>query len=897
MADSQVNGANSVDTLDGKVEDNRLSEIDYLKDKFTNAFKSLGTLRAASNAPLPTGTGDGSYLPQAERHGLLPDAKEIFADIAHLGITDYKTLMQVFEDAKLGKLVDDKTYLMEHIIQVAAKLPEHNIGTTGVTNNFVATLWNDLEHPPQIYLGKDYTFRKPDGSFNSFLNDKLGAAYQPYARTVKPSTVQPSSLPDPGVIFDSVMARKKPELHPSRISSMLFYLASIIIHDLFRTDHNDFNISKTSSYLDLSPLYGSDWPEQQRMRTFKDGKIKPDCFSETRLLSFPPGVGALLIMFNRFHNYIVEQLPLVNEADRFTKPAEDDAKEKWDKYDDDLFQTGRLVTCGLYVNIILLDYVRTILDLNKTDSNWQLNPRVETQSGLPMGTGNQVSAEFNLVYRWHAATSDRDDKWTQKLFADMFQGRKPTEIPQKELLKTLGHLEHEMQQLDPLERPFANLKRNSANHKFKDDDLVELLVSSIEDCANAMGPQQVPMVMKAIEVLGMQQARSWNLATLNEFRKHFKLKPHETFESITDNKEVAEALKHLYDTPDNVELYPGLVVEDHKDEMTPGSGLCPSYTVSRAVLSDAVALVRGDRFYTTSFHPKALTSWGYAEQGSDLTIDNGCVFYKLFLRAFPNNFEPESVYVHYPLTVPEEMTRVLKKLRKAHLYSFKRPGNLVIPKLITSYATAAQVIDNHDVFKVTWGKAMEFLMGPRAMTFMLSGDEPANFKSRKLMEQSLYLNGSSRAIPKGNEKWLQEVRAFYEKKTLELLKQKQYKLAGTNYVDLMRDVVNPAQVHFCAEVFSLPLKTEKTPHGIFDEQKFYLMMAAVFTCIFFDVDPPHSFPLRLKAREATQLLGKLLEAEVTVFKTTGSFTKSFLKMLKVEDTDSTLKSYGFHMIE
>ncbi|KAK4981377.1 hypothetical protein LTR28_003143, partial [Elasticomyces elasticus] len=331
--------------------------------------------------------------------------------------------------------------------------------------------------------------------------------------------------------------------------------------------------------------------------------------------------------------------------------------------------------------------------------------------------------------------------------------------------------------------------------------------------------------------------------------------------------------------------------------MTPGSGLCPSYTVSRAVLSDAVALVRGDRFYTTSFHPKALTSWGYAEQGSDLTIDNGCVFYKLFLRAFPNNFEPESVYVHYPLTVPEEMTRVLKKLRKAHLYSFKRPGNLVIPKLITSYATAAQVIDNHDVFKVTWGKAMEFLMGPRAMTFMLSGDEPANFKSRKLMEQSLYLNGSSRAIPKGNEKWLQEVRAFYEKKTLELLKQKQYKLAGTNYVDLMRDVVNPAQVHFCAEVFSLPLKTEKTPHGIFDEQKFYLMMAAVFTCIFFDVDPPHSFPLRLKAREATQLLGKLLEAEVTVFKTTGSFTKSFLKMLKVEDTDSTLKSYGFHMIE
>jgi linoleate 8R-lipoxygenase/9,12-octadecadienoate 8-hydroperoxide 8R-isomerase len=66
----------------------------------------------------------------------------------------------------------------------------------------------------------------------------------------------------------------------------------------------------TSSYLDLAPLYGSVWDEQKEMRTFKDGKLKPDCFSEKRLLGFPPGVGVLLIMFNRFHNYIVTNLAL-----------------------------------------------------------------------------------------------------------------------------------------------------------------------------------------------------------------------------------------------------------------------------------------------------------------------------------------------------------------------------------------------------------------------------------------------------------------------------------------------------------------------------------------------------------------------------------------------------------
>jgi Animal haem peroxidase len=64
----------------------------------------------------------------------------------------------------------------------------------------------------------------------------------------------------------------------------------------------------TSSYLDLSPLYGRNEKEQTAMRTFKDGLLKPDCFSSKRILGFPPGVGVMLIMFNRFHNYVVTQL-------------------------------------------------------------------------------------------------------------------------------------------------------------------------------------------------------------------------------------------------------------------------------------------------------------------------------------------------------------------------------------------------------------------------------------------------------------------------------------------------------------------------------------------------------------------------------------------------------------
>lgn len=231
------------------------------------------------------------------------------------------------------------------------------------------------------YLGNDFKYRSADGSTNSYIFPKLGAANTPYARSVNPVTIQPGSLPDPGLIFDSILAREVFISNPNKVSSIFFNWASLIIHDLFQTDHKDYTMSKTSSYLDLSILYGDTQEDQDRMRTFRDGRIKADCFAEERLLAFPPSCGVMLIMLNRFHNYVVEQLALINENRRFTPPSEHLTGEKgeaaWKKYDNDLFQTGRLVTCGLYINITLYDYLRTIVNLNRTNSTWTLDPRMD----------------------------------------------------------------------------------------------------------------------------------------------------------------------------------------------------------------------------------------------------------------------------------------------------------------------------------------------------------------------------------------------------------------------------------------------------------------------------------------------------------------------------------------
>ena len=67
------------------------------------------------------------------------------------------------------------------------------------------------------------------------MNPTLGAAGTLYARSCIPRSPSLGALPDPGLIFDAVMARKKFKKHPNNISSILWYWATIIIHGLSRS--------------------------------------------------------------------------------------------------------------------------------------------------------------------------------------------------------------------------------------------------------------------------------------------------------------------------------------------------------------------------------------------------------------------------------------------------------------------------------------------------------------------------------------------------------------------------------------------------------------------------------------------------------------------------------------
>lgn len=843
--------------------------------KLSSGLKSLRS-SLASRRNQPYTPGNDSNRPHSG----------ILRDIQKVGFKDYETLALFLHTSAEG-IDDDNKLLVERLVQLLSKLPPESKELKQLSDGFIDQLWHTLDHPPTSSLGDQYQYRQADGSHNNINDPHLGAAGKPYARSVRPTVFQNPDLPDPGSIFDKLMARgDKFDPHPQGLSSMLPYLATIIIHDIFQTSPTDHNNNMTSSYLDLSSLYGRNTGEVQAMRTFKNGQLKPDCFSSARLLGFPPGCGIYLIMFNRFHNYVVTQLALINEAGRFTKPRDSD-KGGWARFDEELFQTGRLVTCGLYINIVLKDFVRTILALNRADTTWSLDPRAKEDKtvfskGVPAGTGNMVSAEFNLIYRWHSTISPKDEKWAIAEFKRLLKGNDPHTASHTDILGALAAWQAAMPP-EPEARMFENLKR-LPDGTFSDDDLVKILTGSIDDVAGSFGANKVPRCMRSIEVLGILQARGWGLGTLNEFREFVGLSKHATFEDINPDPEVASRLKQLYDHPDSVEIYPGIVAEKTKPPMSPGSGLCGTVTMTTAILSDAVALVRGDRFYTLDYTPKVLTNWGFNEVDCDPAVDGGHVLHKLMLRAFPNHFTNNSVYAHFPLVIPNENDKILKSLGKENQYSWEKPRRRPGLAIIKSYKACTQILNNQKDFKVTWGEAINFLSmrddgTVLANKFCLAGDGTANASNREHIKKCLY-----------PANWDRDINSFFSVTTDRLIdeygdfvaSQSGLQTTRTHEIDIVRDVIALAMTRFSAALWSLPLRAQDSPQGIYSDQELYSVLIGCFSAIFFDADVGNSFTLRSQARKQAQQLGLLImsKAETLQGSIGNGFVNSVVETLK-----------------
>ena len=255
----------------------------------------------------------------------------ILHDITHLGLKDAETIAQAITTLASGGPIDDKKLLLEHGVSMLQGFKPNSSLSQKISDGFISMLWSDLPHPAPTMAGPASRYRRHDGGGNNPWDPEMGKAGSPYARNVPPMKPKGPNLPDVESVYEALLRRQGPfRKHPTGLNRLFFSFATVVIHECFQTSRTDPFINETSSYVDLSTLYGNTEKEQKRVRTYQNGTIFPDSIASERIMMMPPGVIAVLLMFSRNHNRIAKDLLSVNEDGKY-KPWEslDEECRKW----------------------------------------------------------------------------------------------------------------------------------------------------------------------------------------------------------------------------------------------------------------------------------------------------------------------------------------------------------------------------------------------------------------------------------------------------------------------------------------------------------------------------------------------------------------------------------------
>lgn len=255
----------------------------------------------------------------------------VLHDLTHLSFKDAATVAQAITTLASGEPMDDKELLLENGVSMLQGLPPNSGLSEKISNDFITMLWHDLPHPYPTMAGPTARYRNHDGSGNVPSNPEMGKAGSPYARNVPPMKPKGPNLPDVEAVYEAILKREGPfRKHPSGLNRLFFSFATIVIHECFQTSRSNPYINETSSYVDLSTLYGNTEKEQKRVRTYHNGTIHPDSIASDRIMMMPPGVIGVLLMFSRNHNRIAADLLSINEESKY-KPWDtlDDKQKEW----------------------------------------------------------------------------------------------------------------------------------------------------------------------------------------------------------------------------------------------------------------------------------------------------------------------------------------------------------------------------------------------------------------------------------------------------------------------------------------------------------------------------------------------------------------------------------------
>lgn len=369
-------------------------------------------------------------------------------------------------------------------------------------------------------------------------------------------------LPDPSRV-DTLFRRR--HFTPCPSSSAFFcFFAQWFTDSFLRTDPNDLRKNTSNHEIDLCQIYGLSASDTAILRSGVCGKLKsqqikgeefpmylfeddglavraefldlsyidkskrdyrnsvvPTEFDrpERKRTFFANGLElgnstafytAINTVFLREHNRLCDEIFRENPA--------------WD--DDRLFETARNTNIVQLLKIIIEDYINHL-----SSTAFKLFVDIGSAERQAWYRTNRISAEFNLLYRWHALVPDECV-------------------------------------VDTAPVPHTHFRFN--NELLVDKGVERLVASASIQRAGKITLRNTPAFLMHAEVASLTKSRMWRLRSYNEYRKRFGLKPAGSFEDITQDHSVAAAIAGVYQHVDNVELIVGLLAEGNGDETVLG---------------------------------------------------------------------------------------------------------------------------------------------------------------------------------------------------------------------------------------------------------------------------------------------------------------------------------------
>ncbi|KAL0708844.1 hypothetical protein Bca4012_075270 [Brassica carinata] len=505
----------------------------------------------------------------------------------------------------------------------------------------------------------DYPYRTADGKFNDPFNEGVGSQYSFIGRNCPPVDQKTKLLkPDPMVVATKLLARRKLIDTGKQFNMIAASWIQFMIHDwvdhleetnqielvapkevanecplssfrFFKTKEvpTGFFEIKTGSlnsrtpWWDSSAIYGSNSKAMDRVRTYKDGKLKLS--EETGLLLQDQdglaisgdvrnswvGVSALQALFVKEHNAVCDALK----------------KEYDDLEDEDLYRHARLVTSAVIAKIHTIDWT---VELLKTDTllagmrtNWYgilgkkfkdsfghvgssiLGGLVGMKKPQNHGVPYSITEDFTSVYRMHS------------LLPDQLELRDIDVVPGTN--KSLPLIE---------EVSFGKLLGPKGEQTMSHIGFTKLMVSMGHQASGALELMNYPVWLRDLvphdpngydrpdhidlAALEIYRDRERNVARYNEFRRSMFMIPIKKWEDLTDDKEAIEALEDVYGgNVEELDLLVGLMAEKKI------KGFAISETAFNIFVIMATRRLEADRFFTSDFNDKKKTMESSRGQG------------------------------------------------------------------------------------------------------------------------------------------------------------------------------------------------------------------------------------------------------------------------------------------